>query len=340
MMTNEQAKNTYLVRRDLDCENRHFVYTDNVNREHVKVFNYVNSDAKLLEFARDSFGMISDCYIMYAIAHLGVAEKETILLFLQAVHLRNPQLNIVCEEKGVLTERLRVLSNMGYVFKHRYEVIADHGMGPVKELVTLYSLSEDAYNMVKQKLQKRININAAIQMKPIKELIGWACAGYVGSMIAKSSTGFSGFLERVLRTKQLGSAYMPCELKTQVGEEVYYISVLSSYFGIDPSYQTKRDYDECCAFKVNMIRNYLCCRTTKGLSVVVVAVADNADLNEITYCIHNTGALVEFYGRIYFTGEGVLRFVSDVENAFLQMYCDEESERGYDIRQVKAPFIG
>ncbi len=338
-MTEELMKKTYLIRKSIDSGNRHFVYSEEVETGYVKIFNYVNSDMKLLEFARDSYGMISDCFILYAVGHMGVAEVDSILTFLRALAKKNPDLNINCTSKESIKDRLRLLQKKGYLFKHRYEVLANNGDSVGKDVVAIYSLSEDAYQLVKQRLQKRLSINSAIQMKPMKELIGWACAGLVGSAIANAGSGFDGYLERVLRTKQLGAVYLPCELKVITGGTAYYIAVMSSYLGIEKSYQTESDYAEVCAFKINTIRNYLYCRTTKGVAVVVVAVADNTDLNEIAYRIYNAGNMDDYYGQIYFTGEGAVNSGLGMEHVFLQMKKNEDSERGYDIQYVKPPFM-
>ena len=176
-MTEELMKKTYLIRKSIDSGNRHFVYSEEVETGYVKIFNYVNSDMKLLEFARDSYGMISDCFILYAVGHMGVAEVDSILTFLRALAKKNPDLNINCTSKESIKDRLRLLQKKGYLFKHRYEVLANNGDSVGKDVVAIYSLSEDAYQLVKQRLQKRLSINSAIQMKPMKELIGWACAG-------------------------------------------------------------------------------------------------------------------------------------------------------------------
>ena len=338
-MTEEMLKKTYLVRKGLDRENRHFVYTDDIEQTYTKVFNYVSADVKMLDFAREEIGMISDCYILYAVAHLGVAEVDTIMCFLKALCKKYPDLSIICDDKNVIRDRLRLLHRKGYLFKHRYNTVNTTKGEEQKETVSLYSLSEDANNLVKQRLQKRVSMNSLIQMKPIKELIGWSCAGLVGSMIASNSVGFENYLERVLRTKQLGTVYMPCELKIVDGEDSYYIAVVSSYLGINKQYQTDMDYAEWCAFKINTIKNYLNCRTTKGVSYVVVAVEDNADLNEITQMIHNSRFLEEYYERILFTGEGAVRDFLPVKDAFLSMRKESSSERGYELIQCDVPFI-
>lgn len=338
-MTEELLKKTYVVRKGLDSENRHFTYSDGIAASYTKIFNYVSADTKMLDYARDEVGTISDCYILYAIAHLGVAEVDSIMIFLRALSKKYPDLAVVCEDKNEVRDRLRLLHRKGYLFKHRYETSVTYNGESIKEMVTFYSLGEDANNMVKQRLQKRVSINSMIQMKPLRELIGWNCAGLVGSAIANGCTGFVNYLERVLRTKQIGAVYFPCELKVVNNSNSYYIAVMPAYMGMDKMYQTELDYAEWCAFKLNMIKNYLYCRTTKGVSYVVVAVEDNADLNDITQKIHNTGYLEEYYDRILFTGEGVVKDYLPIDSAFLRIHRNSSSEKGYELLQCDVPFV-
>lgn len=338
-MTEELLKKTYLIRKGLDRDNRHFIYTGEIEQTYTKVYNYVSADVKMLDFAREEIGMISDCYILYAVAHLGVAEIDAILRFLRALSKKYPDLSIICDDKNVVRDRLRLLHKKGYLFKHRYNVVSTTSGERQRETVSIYSLSEDANNLVKQRLQKRVSMNALIQMKPIKELIGWASAGLVGSIIASSCDGFENFLERVLRTKQLGAVYMPCELKVVKDATSYYIGVISSYCGINKQYQTDTDYAEWCAFKINTIKNYLYCRTTKGVAMVVVVVEDNTDLNEFTQMIHNSRFLEEYYDRILFTGEGAIRDYLATEESFLAMHKNSASERGFELMQGNVPFM-
>jgi len=343
MKVNELDKITYLLRRDMDSGNKSFVYNADVETVYEKYYRYVTADQRLLSFALDYACMVSDCYIMYAIAHMGVADKKSILLFLETIASKYPKLNIKYRgEKGEFEQRLRALCRYGFLFRFLYTVDGKKENGEFGEnAICLYTLVESGYEVVNQRLQKRVAKNGAIQFKPMSELIGWASAAYVGACIARSSgKHFVDFLDRVLRTKQLGAVYLPVELKTNVDGAVYYIAVVSSYLQHNEISQTEEDYAEYCAFKINTIKNYLYCRTTKGTSIVVVTVENNADLMDISSLIYSTGILTPYLDRVYFTGEGILKQRGDdASKAFLRMYLDEKEEIGYGFEYAVPVFI-
>lgn len=339
-MANTLEKETYLVRSALESPSKHFVYEKSIDENYRKFFKYVTQDQQLLAFAMDNCCMTSDCYILYAIAHLGVADKESISLFLEALATKYPELNVVYKKaRDGIKDRLRALANMGFIFRYQYDVNVKQGAAMVEDTVGLFTLVDTGYDIVKQRLQKRLVVNSAIQYKPMSELIGWAAAAYVGASIASASTGFVDYLERVLRTKQLGAVYMPAEVKTCVDGVNYYTAVVSSYLYRNEMAQTENDFAEYCAFKINTIKNYICCRTTKGVPVVVVTVADNADLMEITSLIYKTGILNPYLEQVYFTGEGIVKERNNMKHSFLRMVIDTNEEMGYKLIYSAAPFI-
>lgn len=337
----ELEKRSYMLRRDLESRKRGFVYDNNVEQTYTKHYKYTSTDQRLLSFALDNTCMNSDVYILYAIAHMGVADKEGISMFLKALASHYPALNIVYEKtKDALESRLYTLVKIGYLFSYRYTIKSVINGVEAENVISLYTLIESGYDVVKQRLQKRLTVNTAIQYKTMNELIGWASAAYVGSCIAKSSRGFVNYLERVLRTKQLGSFYFPMELKTQVGENAYYVAIMSSYLYHNVMTQTRNDYEEFCAFKINALKNYLYCRTQKGTAITVVAVADNDDLMEISSLIYNTGLLNSYLDQIYFTGEGILKERDgDASHAFLRMRLDYEEDIGYRFEYSEPIFL-
>lgn len=338
-MANELMKKTYELRERLDSEERHYVFNDEMKMTFEKRFEVVSSDMKLMALATDHVGMVSDCYILYAIGHLGLADKESILEFLKALARKYNDLHVVASDKAILLERIRALHNVGFVYKMRYHLQRNKDGKVERETITFYSLSEDGYGLVNQCLQKRMTINKFIQNKPLQEKVGWLCAAYVGSRIANTNS-FVDYLDRRFKTTMLGSVYLPCEVLTKVGENSYYVAVMSSFLAMNESFQTPRDFVDFCAFKINTMRNYLCCRTKKGTPIIVVAVADNADLNEIASYIYNAGTLEEFYDQIYFTGEGPLSVAGkNICDCFLQIYRDSSNERGYNLRYAAPSFL-
>lgn len=339
-MAEDTIKKTYLVRSALDSGSRRFRYDSQYAEGHVKNFVRTTMDSKIASFAQDTMLMYSDCFIMYAIGVLGVADIPTICLFLKALKAKNTELQIADTDTGTVKERLRVMMSAGITFRYRYSVVVEDSVpGGDKLGISLYSLSEDSYQILNQRLQKRVTVNMAIQTKPMKELIGWAAAAYAGSMIANETYNFDSYQSRVLRTKQLGVFYFPCELKMSGPDCMYYVAVMSSYLGINKAYQTEDDYNDWVAFKLNMVRNYINCRTEKGVAVVVVTVENNADLNSFVRYMVQAGMLGGISERVYFTGEGILNMESlSVEERFLQV-VPSMKEAGYDIVQTNAPFL-
>lgn len=338
-MNKELAKETYTKRVQLDNKACRFVYNEEIEMTYARYFNYTDPDTKLLSLAKDEAGIISDCYILYAIAHLGVCDKNTISMFLEALQKIEPSLNIISgkNEYGI-GERLRLLEKRGYIFKLKYNV-DNHGIDvpDSTDMVSFFTTTESGYELVKQRLQKRLTINKLIQAKPINELIGWAAAAMVGAYIACHSR-FEDYLERVLRTKQLGSVYLPCELKVNAYGEKYYIALVSAFLYRNKHSQTENDFNEYCAYKLNVMKNYLACRTQKGQAVVVCAVADNADLNKMVGLIYQTDILGPYLEQIYFTGEGIIKSFENPIDCFLQMRLTD-TEEGYEIMSAKPAFL-
>lgn len=336
-METKKANRTLDLVEALDIPERHLLAAENVKESVKKEFRYVNSDMKLLEIAQSDVGFISDCFILYAVCHFGVATRENIQLFLEALHKKFPDLSI---SQDGLEMRLRKLYKSGYIFRISYILPVQNE----KKEVCLYTPSEDAHNLVQQTLQKKVPLNCMIQAKPITELIGWACAAYAGACIAQNSA-FLEFTERTLHTKQIGSVYLPSEIKTRVDGEFYYVGVIASFTRhFDSTYQTPLDYEKNCVRKVNIINNYLNCRTQKGTAVVVAVVEDKEDLRRLTSHIYaaykKTGLFRNALQRIFFTGEGILReHLGNALHAFLGMKEDPEKESGYVLTAVSADFL-
>ena len=338
MLTKEQLKKTWVLRTHLDdVAGRRFLITDNIRENHRKRYMKTNESEQLYSFATEYYGMTSDCYILYALCVLGVADMDTIRGFLTALAAKYPELRVSCESKAVIMERIRKMYKMGLVCKVMYDIEAEEGMN--SECVSLCIAAPYANELVRQALSLVIPVNKGIELKRIDELAGWASGARIGVEIA-NNCNFVDYLHRYLRTKQIGTFYFPCELLVNADDVNYYIAVMVSYLRMDKEVQTPRMYAEMCAHRVNMIKNYLNCRTTKGVPIVVVAVRDNEDLNKITTYIHESNSMTGYYGNIYFTGEGIINHEGvDFKNSFLQMVIDSESEAGYEITHAEPIFV-
>lgn len=342
-MTGEQMKKTVFIRERLDdVKNRHYVVTDSTKRDYKKRYQNVEESKQLYSFAVDYYGMTSDCYILYALCHLGVADYKTIHLFLKALASTYKDLRMAVEEEGLIVERLRVLYKMGLVCRFSYDLelteVKDVSFNKI-ETVALYVAAPRANDIVRQSLRLVLPENKCVEMKQLTEIVGWACAARVGAEIASGATKFVDYLQRYIRTKQLGTAYFPSEVLTEVEGTRYYTAVLDCYIGMDKEIQTPRMYAEYCGRKIDTIKNYINCRTTKGVASVVVAVRDNADLNELASMIAESGALKGLLGNVYFTGEGPLISGLNIRDCFLQMEETTLNEKGYNIFQSEPAFL-
>lgn len=336
-MDNVKLSNALI--RALESQKRVLLCNDEILFRYKKIFKYVREDERLISYSQDRTAMYSDCYILYAIAVMGVCTKDSISLFLRALAVKYPELAIVYEKsKDSMEGRLHNLTNLGYVFEYRYEIEAKGDCGDVKmQAVTLYTIVDAGFHIVRQRLQKKVAINTAIQYKPFEELVGWAAAAYVGASIAQSD-GFTDYLERVLRTREVGSVFLPVEVKNVVNGIAYYIAVISSFLKKNSLIQTDNDYIEFCSFKLNVIKNYLAMRTQKGVAVVCIAVRDVDDLYEIGRLINKVPSLGQYIGQIFFTGEGIIKECGG--NAkFLRLIADGNEEKGYRFEYIKPTFM-
>ena len=64
---------------------RHFVLSEDVIEKSGKAYIYTPHDIRLLRFASGAMGSNSDCFILYAVAKLGICDMESIRLFLKSI---------------------------------------------------------------------------------------------------------------------------------------------------------------------------------------------------------------------------------------------------------------
>lgn len=340
-MTNEQLQKTVLIRELLDgAKNRHYVVDKSVMESYVKRYVNLEESKQLYNFAIDHYGMTSDCYILYALCLLGVADNKTIYRFLCALSSKYKELQISFGEEGFVVERMRILYKNGLICRFIYD--APKGINDEKnqkETVALFVAAPKAHDIVRQALRLVLPENKGVEFKHISEIAGWACGARVGVEIAYRSSHFVDYLQRHLKTRQLGSVFFPCEVLTEVNGVKYYISILDCYLGMNGEIQTPRMYAEYCGRKIDTIKNYINCRTTKGVPIVVCAVRDNSDLNEMATKICQTGALNGMYENVYFTGEGPLISGLEAKDCFLQMKENSLSEKGYELFHAEPVFL-
>jgi len=348
------------IRVSLDNPNRIYVYTKDSKDSYEKIFNYVQDDVKLSQFAKDEIAVASDCYLLYAITLLGVCDIEGIRLFLSAMAKKNSDLSIadMGDVSGV-RKRLRAFVANGMLFKSFFVAntageVADaiDGGGdeptngnnaPVKKnFVSLYSISTNSQALMNKKLGRRTEVNKWLQAMPLYEMMGWAACAYVAGRLA-SNQAFIEQIQGVYSTKAVNKVYIPGILKMQSEEfnNIAYVGLVPSFLHMDKSIKTREMFEEDCHFFIKRMHQYFYAMDVKKrLARLVVVVEDNADLVAMCKRIHNEGVLKDDYNRLYFTGEGVLRLSKNtkLENCFLQM-VEDKSETGFSYIPVVPDFI-
>ena len=63
----------------LDAGKKIYVYNQKVVDSYSRRYNHVGEEERLMMYVNGSLGAYSDAFIMYAIAHMGVATKESIV---------------------------------------------------------------------------------------------------------------------------------------------------------------------------------------------------------------------------------------------------------------------
>lgn len=327
----ELAARTLSAKTDLNSNGRHFIISDKVIGSYTKKYKYLEHDIKLLRFANDSIGTMSDSFILYAVAMMGVCDRISIQNFLNGLKRLHPELSISNpNDTDAIRARLRTLTDNGFLFRHLYKVdiISQQTGKMVEEDVLLYTLDKSSQSFMNQKLGFHTKINEYIQAKPLEELIGWASTAYAASAAA-ADYSFQDFEQGIFRSKALGTVMMPVELKMAKNGQIYYVSHISAFLFRNKSRQTEEKFKKDCLFKIDLIKNYLAYRGKNEQSPYIVISAESIqDMERMKELIVDTQILLDFTERIYFTGEGLVKKAVDIRDAFLQM---KKTEKGYEL---------
>lgn len=326
---NDKVQEGIRIRQELNDLARHFRISEEVLSSYDKHYSYIQHDLKLLRFARDEIGAVSDCFILYAIARMGCADCSSIQNFLRALQKKHPELSIAdVENKDIVRKRLLSLTNNGFLFKHQYEVMCSSQEGkPRLNAVSLYTIDKDSQTFMNQKLSSRVPVNTWVNAKPLCELIGWAAASCVGSKVANNSS-FLEYKDGIFRSRSIGTAWVAMEVKIGWEDNAVYVAFIPAFLHYMSSYQTKTAFQDYCIYRINVIRNYFLFRDSKSAAArMVVVVEDNADLMDFARLIVSTGVLLDELARIYFTGEGAVLNKTDISGSFLKMSVDRTNNK-------------
>jgi hypothetical protein len=310
------------IRNLLNSDSRHFKWNDDAKETWEKKYRRLEHDIKLLRFAEDSMGAISDCYLLYAVACLGCTDTDGIRMFLRAMRDNCAGVSIMdIDNLDYVRNRLKSLVSLGFLFVLNYTVYAHDTKGKLNENgIKLFTIEKGGQSFMNQKLAKRTEIHEWMQAKPEYELIGWAAASYVQGFLSNSGRYIEA-KQGVFQTKAIGRVFIPGIVKMKLSDDrPVDVGIISAYLHKGQGFMTDTDYESRCKFTVNLIKQYLFNRDSKKhIARVVVVVEDNADLVEVASWIENMDILSDDYDRIYFTGEGAIRYQSDIKNVFLQM---------------------
>lgn len=324
LKVDDAIKRLVYIRELLNSDRRNFAFSKTAQETYAKEFNAVKHDVRLMNFARDIVGAISDCYILYAIAMMGVCDIESIMLFLRVLSNKHKDLAIAdMRDYDGVKKRVDSLVRNGFVFKHSFEFKREKESGRrVTVKVNLYTIEKSAQHLVTQKLGAKLAVNEWIDAKPLSELMGWAACGYVKGRIVESGR-FLEYKQGVVRTRAIGTAMYPGEVKMLGSDgQIVTVGFIQAFMRHNRLIQTEEQYKDACLYTINTIKQFFYLRDVQQKNAnVVVVVEDNPDLMTAAEVIHKTKILREDYGRIYFTGEGIIRASSDagIGDCFLQL---------------------
>ena len=330
------------LREKLSSNKRVYIYDEDIFMSYDKNFRYTEKNRQYLLFAQDSMGVVGDCYIAYAVSMMGAADKKTIIRFLADLKSVEKELSIPDPSNAEnIDRRIDTLIKDGFLFSHHYRVPYDDGSGVVQERdLVIYTIVDDGVALVNNKLGKKVVSNSWFPAKPLYELIGWASANYVATMIA-AQPGFREFMQGICRTKMIGTVMFPVKVKQNIStqeDHPGYIGVFPSYLYFNKRVQTEHDYRDACFRFANSIWQYLYTTDVqKKYGRVVIVVQDNNDLVEACTWLSKIESLKENYGRIFFTGEGLIKENGGLKGSFMRMAATKDG--GYEIIPASPDFV-
>lgn len=338
------------IRTELSNPVRYFSYTKLARDTHVRVQEFLPQDAKLTEFARGEIAMTSDCFLLYAIAVLGVADLQSIRLFLSALSNKNKDLSIMdMSDSASVRRRLRKLASNGMLFKHAYEVEKkatgeESPDGADSNHVTLYTITNSTQDLMNKRLGRRVVVNDWIQGLPLYEMMGWAACSFVSGMIARNK-GYIEQVQGIYTTKAIGTVIFPniIKMKSTMEPGLAYVGLMYAFLHLDRTSKTEEWFNEDCHYMVKRMKQFLYSQDAKHRLVrLVVVVEDNEDLVQMATRMVKDGQIEESdFDRIFFTGEGVIRQAKTTSftKCFLRVKSDSSDDNGFVYEPVKPDFI-
>lgn len=340
MATDEKVRAT-AVKKELNAFGRHFVVNDTVIGSETKKYVWLEEDTKLLRFAAGSLGTLSDAFILYAVAMLGVSDRDSIQNFLKAYSKKNPALSIADPtDMDNLRSRIKDLTRNGFLFRSGYEYEAinkDNGGTCLNEGV-VYTIDEGGLRFMCQKLGCKILANQWIAAKPLEELIAWASSSFVITNMSLDKS-FVEFKQGIFKSRELKVTMMTAELITSVDDEEYCIAAIPAFLHQNRTRQTDKDFKRMKKDRIAIVRNYLLNRAAQDKNpYMVIACEDLNDMEKMAANIIDEGSLLEYTSRVFLTGEGAIRTKGrNIADSMFRLAPDDNGN--YGLVLSKAPFL-
>ncbi len=341
-MSDDTKKIAVRLRQQLSTGTRHFIYSPEARDNNEKTLVYIEPDIKYMRFARDVMGAISDCYILFAVTCLGVADIDAIRMFLYTLKAHNGDLYIMdATNPDNVRARLKNLVGLGFLFKIVYTADTfDREGKPVRDNVSLYMIEPDGQKFMEQKLGKKTALHKWLVAKPMFELIGWASASYAACRVA-SAGKFIEFKQGVFQTKVSGITFIPPILKMRMrgGKDETHVGFFAAYFHHDTSIMTDNDYTDYCLRLFNVIKQYFFFNDQKKRYCrAVIVVEDNADLVELAEWFKKIDLLDNDLDRIFLIGEGILKLNEAFADKFITLK-KKDTKMGYEFLPASPDFL-
>lgn len=337
METDNQKQVEYLLR----CSNapeRAFVYSREAEESQTQKYNYFKEDMKIKWLISGEYGMISDAYILYMISLLQHADVETITEMLEAYARTYKELSLaqnmlLSSRQAVPAIEMRVkqLVKMGMANRRSYDVKRPDG---TSFTVSLYCTDRDTQTFVNRKLHKQMVMHPWLMAQPLNDAIAHAAAGYAASKVAfKGGCMLRSIKEDAMKTTEMGVVIMPPWLFLDRGDEKYQVVFYPVFLTRVGTYQTDGDFERAIRYKVQSIKNYLYLyasqkRETARKAYCVLVCESRQDMENMRKVILQTQVLIGCgnLSRIYFTSEGAIRTLSEIQDAFLGLEMQEDGD--------------
>lgn len=338
-MNIENMEKAVAIRKYMNDHPSKFTYVEGT--EFNKTYRYEEYEAKSRAIINNDICMTSDNFIIYAIAVLRCADFGTILDYLNLTKKRNREFELLPEYTvETLRSRLQALKKHGLLFNITYVDPTSNTDGTQSDsLVSLYTATRDAINIMNSALRRQIKPDAWLEQKPLDELIGIAATSAVLVKLAERDT-FKASEQTIFKGRFSGVTWLDGELITEISGQLYYNGLFSVYLHRHSELCSEQDYKKLIEKKLNTVRDYLNNRTTKGITTAILVCEDNDDMVRIAKAIMNSGAFEdEHLENIHFTSYGLMNgYGKNPDEWFLNLQRDN-SEKGFTFVLNTTEFV-